>query len=752
MAKSPQRRRKPRAGAAAPNREGFSSERELIVIAKQDLGLRATREGVRSATGADVSPLTDLLASEGVALRPLFGVSEDRLQARSRSLVPGAGRDVPDLSYFYRVEAPEERLDDLADQLREMEEVEAAYVKPPAEPAQELNDMLPLAEEAPPVTPDFTARQSYLDAAPGGIDARYAWTLNGGRGQNVRIIDIEGAWRFSHEDLLQNQGGVIGGTQSTDIGWRNHGTAVTGEFGADDNAVGVTGICPEANVRAIAIFGGTGSAGAIRQAADALSAGDIILIELHRPGPRQNFQTRADQMGYIAVEWWPDDLAAIQYATGRGVIVVEAAGNGGEDLDDPIYGTRPAGFPASWTNPFARGGTDSGAIVVGAGAPPPGTHGRNHGADRSRLGFSNYGALVDVQGWGREVTTTGYGDLQGGVNEDEWYTDTFSGTSSASPIIVGALGCIQGVFRAANRTLLTPATARNLLRTTGSPQQDEPGRPATQRIGNRPNLRQAINVLTSPRVPAGAQIGVVSRSTDKLDIFVTDQNSVIWTAAWEPGFSDWWHGWWELNGGRAAPGAPVHAVSRSTDKLDAFVIGLDSRVYTAAWEPGFTDWWHGWWQLNGGIAAPGAHVTVVSRNTDKLDIFVVGTDGRVYTAAWEPGFTDWWHGWWPIGNIRVPHGAPVHAVSRSADKLDIFVTDVNGVIQTAAWEPGFSDWWHGWWELNGGRAAPGAPVTAVSRSRDKLDVFVVGNDGRVWTAAWEPSFPDWWHGWWPIGQ
>jgi hypothetical protein len=36
--------------------------------------------------------------------------------------------------------------------------------------------------------------------------------------------------------------------------------------------------------------------------------------------------------------------------------------------------------------------------------------------------------------------------------------------------------------------LLTPISARNLLRSLGSPQQDAPGRPATQRIGNRPDL------------------------------------------------------------------------------------------------------------------------------------------------------------------------------------------------------------------------------------------------------------------------
>jgi len=40
----------------------------------------------------------------------------------------------------------------------------------------------------------------------------------------------------------------------------------------------------------------------------------------------------------------------------------------------------------------------------------------------------------------------------------------------------------------------------------------------------------------------------------------------------------------------------------------------------------------------------------VSRSTDKLDIFVTGTDGGVYKAAWEPDFADGWHGWWRMGS------------------------------------------------------------------------------------------------------
>jgi hypothetical protein len=455
---------------------------------------------MESVARADVTPLNQILERHKAIIRPLFGASEDRLMFKS---APAVGPAMPNFAIYYRVEAPAPRLKEIARELRENDAIEAAYVKPPAEPPL-INEMAPAAVEAPPATPDFTSRQVYLGPAPSGIDARHAWTLRGGRGAAVRIIDIEGAWRFSHEDLTQNQGGLVGGVPSPDIGWRNHGTAVIGVFGGDGNGFGVSGICPEANVSAISIFGGMGSAPAIRNAVNRLQAGDIILLELHRAGPRNNYQSRPDQNGYIAIEWWPDDFDAILFATRRGILVVEAAGNGAQNLDDPIYDTPDSGFPAGWTNPFNRANRDSGAILVGAGAPPPGTHGRDHGPDRSRLGFSNFGNAIDVQGWGREVTTCGYGDLQGGSNEDFWYTDQFSGTSSASPIVVGTLGCLQGILRAGGITPLTPARARKVLRATGSPQQDAPGQPSSQRIGNRPDLRALVRGagVRVSRVPA----------------------------------------------------------------------------------------------------------------------------------------------------------------------------------------------------------------------------------------------------------
>ncbi|MBF6170804.1 S8 family peptidase [Nocardia blacklockiae] len=465
------------------------SPHELIVVTR---GATAPIDFVAlDATRSAEDRLAALLPDD-LALVRIFGAG-DRLQHTLYG-TPAESSGARFLNYFVVRGAdrtPAADLTALAARLRADDAVAAAYVKPPAEPPIDSRVAVIRSQAvAPPVTPEFTVRQGYLDAAPNGIDARWAWTQPGGHGTGVRVVDVEGAWRFTHEDLRENQGGVIGGVPSPDLGWRDHGTAVAGVISGDVNTFGITGIAPEASIRAVSIFG-PGSASAIRTAADALGPGDIILLELHRPGPRFDYANRPDQRGYIAVEWWPDDWAAIRYAVDRGMIVVEAGGNGGENLDDPLYDTRPAEFPASWTNPFQGGPADSGAVLVGAGAPPPGTHGRDHGPARSRLAFSNYGTRLDTHGWGREVTTTGYGDLQGGQNEDYWYTDVFSGTSSASPVVVGAVASCQGAA-AASGTRLTPDQIRTRLRASGSPQTDAPGRPATQRIGALPNLRDLL--------------------------------------------------------------------------------------------------------------------------------------------------------------------------------------------------------------------------------------------------------------------
>lgn len=475
---------------------------ELIVMAKTSAALRSAGQMVSAAPGTGVSSLNSLLKSYNISLHPLFDVSEERVKMTMNPSIVKAQMEAYDPSTFYFVRGATVDLAKLALDLRNESAIEAAFIVPPGEPPVCRKFGLGLPAPAPQElgatpTPDFTTRQNYLGPAPAGVNARFAWTQPGGKGTGIQVIDLEWGWNFSHEDLLGNQGGIVGGVGSSTTDLIDHGTSVLGVFRGDLNTFGITGIAPESNMSAIALPEEEAyqysTATAISMAAKRLRPGNIILLEIHLPGPRCQFHERDDQLGYIAVEWWPHIFTAIAYATSLGVIVIEAAGNGAEDLDDPIYNTPAQGFPSSWRNPFNPANAQCGAIVCGAGAPPPGTHGRDlYGADRSRLDFSNYGSRIDAQGWGREVTTTCAPDsadlYNGGPNA--CYTDGFSGTSSASPVIVGVTAAAQGMLLASGKPLLTPASVRDLLRETGSPQQDGPSGPTTQRIGNRPDLRR----------------------------------------------------------------------------------------------------------------------------------------------------------------------------------------------------------------------------------------------------------------------
>ncbi len=304
----------------------YAGDRYLVVLAATEpvwgsTSLSALAEGAaRSALPPMAHPtIASILRQYDATIAPLFAAAPRtgtiglELRAHVAAPAPGAPGTV---RLYHRVIAEDRKLDEIASALRAVPAVEAAYVKPRPEPP--INRMQPsaAAPAPPPQSPDYSSRQIHLGPAPAGVDALYAWTRTGGAGVGVNIIDVEGEWRLTHEDLQRNSRGLLGGTAPNDAGWRNHGTAVVGVCMANRNAFGVTGICPDATIGMVSIFGAANrtSSTAIREAANLLSAGDILLIELHYPGPKNNYENRDDQDGFIAVEWWPDDFDAIAYA------------------------------------------------------------------------------------------------------------------------------------------------------------------------------------------------------------------------------------------------------------------------------------------------------------------------------------------------------------------------------------------------------------------------------------------------------
>ncbi len=186
-----------------PPKRQVTSQRELIVRVNPKTALRVSPTGMTSVDTPFVSSFTELLKNSNATMRPLFAGVRDRVVLQSQALPSLRETRAPNLSAFFKIDASDERLDQIARDLRGLQQVRAAYIKPPAR-LPILNTMSPRAPMPPAKTPDFTSRQKYLEAAPGGIDARFAWTVPGGKGADVRIVDIEGEWRFTHEDLLQN--------------------------------------------------------------------------------------------------------------------------------------------------------------------------------------------------------------------------------------------------------------------------------------------------------------------------------------------------------------------------------------------------------------------------------------------------------------------------------------------------------------------------------------------------------------------
>lgn len=440
------------APTVTPSRRG--TKPRVVVKFRPELKLPYSSRAHAKITDREARRWARLEAENpGLRLKPYFStIGQSKIRALSIRASENTHHNANFDSYFVIECSSDQSAARAAAEIAQWPTVDTAYVEAGPVP--------------PPVNPIDDPRsvgQGYLDSAPQGIDARWAWLHADGSGAD--FIDVERGWSLDHEDLRNAEISIISGLSKD---FHGHGTAVLGEVTASDNILGGIGIAPGARTRVVSQWRTASiynTAEAILSAADAMHTGEVLLIEAQTSFPT------ATGLAPVEVELAAFD--AIRFATEQGLVVIEAAANGAMDLD--------SFEDANGKKILNRGSADfrdSGAIMVGAATST---------TPHQRLAFSNFGSRIDCFAWGQNIDTCGDGWMGTTTNS---YITGFGGTSGASPIIAGAALLLQSLKAASSSVKYSPAEVRRLL--SDAELNTKSALPANDRIGVMPNLRTII--------------------------------------------------------------------------------------------------------------------------------------------------------------------------------------------------------------------------------------------------------------------
>ena len=424
---------------------------EVVVQFKAHLEVRRGEDETLAdrRTGSALPRIAGLLGQR--KMRRVFApLSVSDIDQMRQELSAPTDEPLPDLNNFYRIATtgPDDsarliaRL--LADPL-----VETAYARA----------ALVLHGDLSPFTPSFQSKQGYFGPAPSGYGYESIESIVGARFQGSELLHLEGDWEFGHEDLasMVPSSLITGLPDQTLAAWKSHGSAVAGILAADRNGYGVRGFASGGRLLLASIGNASASgqsiASVILQAVARLRPGAVMVSALGFSLPNG---------AQAPLDFEAATFAAIQFAERKGIYYVLSAGNSGDDLGNTtVYGSR-----------YTSSAPSSGAIIVGA----------TEGSSTAKQATSCYGMRVDANGWGSGVATLGgNADLFfPNFDDRQTYTQSFSGTSAATPAVAGVIASYTGAVLEQSGLRLTPAQVRADLRRIGTP--------VSGQIGRRPDL------------------------------------------------------------------------------------------------------------------------------------------------------------------------------------------------------------------------------------------------------------------------
>jgi hypothetical protein len=283
------------------------------------------------------------------------------------------------------------------------------------------------------------------------------------------------------------------------------------------------------------------------------------------------------------------------------------------------------------------------------------------------------------------------------------------------------------------------------------------------------------HALGPAKFPAGAPVTAIHPRTEEgaTSLFVTDATGEVWTNFWpapnsEAGLSGGhiaqWAGWYALGPAKFPAGALVTAIHPRTDEgaITLFAIAKDGKVWSNFWPttqrlrtvgrmgalPSMdeTPQWSGWFAIGDRTFCLGGQVSALHARSAEgaLSLYAVAQDNDgVWSATWPASDkSDQWSDWGEVGTKSFPRGTPVTALHPRVQEgaASLFAVGADGRVWTSYW-PSAPDQWSDWYPI-GDRTFPRwASVTPLhSRSTEgATSIFVIGEDGRVWTTYWPVS-------------
>jgi hypothetical protein len=191
----------------------------------------------------------------------------------------------------------------------------------------------------------------------------------------------------------------------------------------------------------------------------------------------------------------------------------------------------------------------------------------------------------------------------------------------------------------------------------------------------------------------------------------------------------------------------VTSLSRTTDHVDLFVIGFDNAVWSAWWDAEHD--WSRWFQIHPETVFDRTkqRIAALARTSDHVDLFVIGFDNAVWSSWWDAEHN--WQPWFQIHPETVfDHTTQeMTALARTSDHVDLFVIGFDNAVWSTWWDAQHN--WQPWFQIHPETVFDHTTqqITALARTSDHVDLFVIGFDNAVWSSWWDAE-----HNWQPWFQ